>query len=117
MVLIDFYERFPNEQACWDHFLSLKWPDGFICPSCSSTKGCFKPSRKLFECYECKHQSSLSSGTIFSLRNVLFVIPLGILLSFIIFYFIYRVNDKNFDAQRYLVIYSIYNKLNNLINK
>ena len=52
----------------------------------------------------------LSSGTIFSLRNVLFVIPLGILLSFIIFYFIYRVNDKNFDAQRYLVIYSIYNK-------
>ena len=65
MVLIDFYERFPNEQACWAHFLSLKWPDGFICPSCLSVKGCFKPSRKVFECYDCNHQSSLSSGTIF----------------------------------------------------
>jgi len=65
MVLIDFYERFPNEQACWDYLLSLKWPDGFICPSCQATKGCFKPTRKIFECYQCQHQASLTSGTIF----------------------------------------------------
>jgi len=65
MVLIDFYDRFPDEQACWDCFLSLKWPKGFICPSCLATKGCFKPSRKIFECYACKHQASLTSGTIF----------------------------------------------------
>ena len=65
MVLIDFYERFPDEQACWNHFLLLKWPNSFICPSCSSTKGCFKPSRQLFECYSCKHQASLTANTIF----------------------------------------------------
>ncbi len=22
MVLIDFYERFPDEQACWNHFFT-----------------------------------------------------------------------------------------------
>ena len=65
MVLIDFYERFPDEQACWDYFLALKWPDGFVCPSCQEEKGCFKPSRKVFECYNCKHQTSLTAGTIF----------------------------------------------------
>ncbi len=65
MVLIDFYERFPDEQACWDYFLALRWPDGFICPSCQEEKGCFKPSRKVFECYSCKHQASLTAGTVF----------------------------------------------------
>jgi hypothetical protein len=29
MVLIDFYERFPDEQACWNHFLSLKMAKWF----------------------------------------------------------------------------------------
>lgn len=70
MVLIDFYERFPNEQACWDYFLSLKWPNGFVCPSCLATRGCFKPSRKIFECYDCKHHASLTSGTIFHKTRV-----------------------------------------------
>jgi len=70
MVLIDFYERFPNEQACWDYFLSLRWPEGFICPACQGTKGCFKPSRKLFECYNCKHQTSLIAGTVFEKTRI-----------------------------------------------
>lgn len=65
IVLIDFYELFPNEEACWSHFLSLRWPDGFICPSCQATEGCFKPSRKIFECYGCKHQTSITAGTMF----------------------------------------------------
>jgi transposase-like protein len=65
MVLIDFYELFPNEEACWAHFLSLRWPDGFICPACQATQGCFKPSRKIFECYNCKRQSSITAGTMF----------------------------------------------------
>ena len=59
MVLINLYDRFPDEQACWNYFLSLKWPNGFICPACSSTRGCFKPSRQLFECYSCRHQANL----------------------------------------------------------
>jgi len=65
MVLIDFYELFPNEEACWSHFLALRWPNGFICPSCQATEGCFKPSRKIFECYKCKHQTSITAGTMF----------------------------------------------------
>lgn len=65
MVLMDFYERFPDEASCWTHFLYLTWPNGFTCPSCQRAKGCFKPSRKVFECYYCKHQASLTSGTIF----------------------------------------------------
>ena len=70
MVLIDFYERFPDEQACWNYFLSLRWPDGFVCPSCQEEKGCFKPSRKIFECYSCEHQASLTAGTVFHKTRV-----------------------------------------------
>ena len=72
MVLMDFYERFPDEATCWKHFLFLKWSEGFICPACKKTHGCFyKPSRKVFECYNCKHQASLTSGTIFHKTRIL----------------------------------------------
>lgn len=65
MALIDFYDRFPDESTCWKHMISLKWPNGFTCPSCQGTTGYFIASRKTFECHDCKHQASLTAGTIF----------------------------------------------------
>jgi transposase-like protein len=44
----------------------LKWPDGFECPRCGCGRCYIIQSRRLplFECTECRFQTSLTSGTI-----------------------------------------------------
>ena len=34
--LLEFQQRFPDERACADYLIETRWPDGFVCPSCSS---------------------------------------------------------------------------------
>ena len=29
---------FPDDQACLNYLARLRWPDGFVCPSCTSTR-------------------------------------------------------------------------------
>lgn len=70
LSLLDLQKKFPNEKSCWNYFVKLRWPDGFICPSCQHTKGCFKAPRKVFECYGCKRQVSVTAGTIFHKSRV-----------------------------------------------
>jgi transposase-like protein len=44
----------------------LKWPDGFECPNCGYGRCYVIQSRRhpLFECADCRHQTSLTVGTI-----------------------------------------------------
>jgi hypothetical protein len=70
MSLLDFQTRFPDEAACWEYLSKMRWQEGFCCPKCQSKKNCFKPKRKVFECYGCKHQSSVTAGTIFHKSRV-----------------------------------------------
>ena len=32
--LIDFMDRFSNEEKCKNYLLEMKWKDGFICDKC-----------------------------------------------------------------------------------
>lgn len=61
-----FEERFPDEQACWTHLRTERWgPDGFECPRCKETEHWgWISTRRLFECYECGYQASVTSGTV-----------------------------------------------------
>jgi hypothetical protein len=43
----------------------MKWPDGFICPKCSSDKRIQLRCRELYKCNDCHKQTSLTSGTLF----------------------------------------------------
>ena len=61
---IDFDRRFSNEQACCDYLFQLRWPQGFVCPSCGHMQY-WKSSRDLYLCRECQKQVSVTSGTIF----------------------------------------------------
>lgn len=70
MTLLEFQDRFSNEKKCLDYLIASRWPHGFECPSCSHKKGCFKPSRKVFECYKCKRTISPTSGTVFHRSRV-----------------------------------------------
>lgn len=62
----EFDKWFGSENACLDYIAKLRWPKGFICPSCGINTD--KPSlmeRGLFLCRECKRQTSITAGTLF----------------------------------------------------
>lgn len=68
--LLGFQSRFPGEQSCWNYLVKTRWVDGFQCPDCGSRRNCYRPQRKVFECYECKKQTSATAGTIFHRSRV-----------------------------------------------
>jgi transposase-like protein len=55
-----------NEEACADYLFSLKWPNGYSCPSCSFRHAYRISTRRLplYECSRCGHQASLIAGTV-----------------------------------------------------
>lgn len=65
MTLTKFHNYFKDEESCWKHLFDLRWSEGFICPKCGNNRYYFISTRKLCECSSCKHQVSLTAGTIF----------------------------------------------------
>jgi len=65
LSLLEFQNRFPDEQVCWDYVIQMRWPQGCRCPKHPKAKVHFKPSTQLFECSTCGWQTSATSGTIF----------------------------------------------------
>ena len=65
MSLVEFQRRFVSDEACMEHLLSLRWPDGYTCPRCGHRRCCFHSTRLLFQCSACKYQVSVTAGTIF----------------------------------------------------
>lgn len=55
-----------SEKACEEYLFRLKWPNGFVCPYCGHGQAYTIHTRKqpLYECVCCKHQTSLTAGTI-----------------------------------------------------
>lgn len=55
-----------TEEGCTAYLLTLKWPNGFVCPKCRHCKAYTIATRRLplFECVACGFQASLTSGTI-----------------------------------------------------
>ena len=37
--LLAFQRLFPDDDACAAWLIDMRWPDGFVCPSCSHDKG------------------------------------------------------------------------------
>ena len=63
-TLLDLERRFVDEEACRQYLFALRWPEGFICPSCGG-KAAWPTSRKLWLCSGCRQQVSVTAGTIF----------------------------------------------------
>src|SRR5687768_5166033 len=60
-----FRARYGMEEQCRAELFSWRWPDGFICPVCQDTVYVEIKSRKVYQCSQCRHQTSLIAGTIF----------------------------------------------------
>lgn len=75
LSILDFKKQFPDEQACFQYLLKKRWPNGFICPKCSHDQAYFIKTRKLMQCKKCRHQTSVTAGTIFhKLRQPLWLL-------------------------------------------
>lgn len=97
-TLIEFAERFLDEKACREYLMSLKWPEGFVCPNlvpdpedpepdpkkkrrvkCGCKGFWIHEKKDLWICSKCERQTSLRVGTVFehskkSLRDWFFAI-------------------------------------------
>jgi transposase-like protein len=62
--LREFQTQFAAEDACQNYLARCRWPDGFICPRCGHRKAYVIGSPQLWQCAGCRHQTSVTAGTI-----------------------------------------------------
>lgn len=63
-TVMELEERFSTEEACRDYLIRLRWPNGFVCPRCQAP-GNWTATRGRLICRTCRHQASVTAGTIF----------------------------------------------------
>ena len=67
LSLIEFNELYLSEDACSQKVQEMRWPKGFKCDKCQHPHNwTFRRGNKdIFQCKSCKHQCSLTAGTLF----------------------------------------------------
>lgn len=64
--LLLFQQNYADESSCIALVYRLKWPSGYRCPRCDHSAAYTITTRRLplYECRNCKHQASLTAGTV-----------------------------------------------------
>jgi transposase-like protein len=68
--LLEFQNQFDSEDKCVEYLFRVRWPEGFRCPRCQHDRYYTIARRGLYECQACRHQVSVSAGTIFHRTKV-----------------------------------------------
>ena len=55
---------FPDDKTCLEYLAGLRWPDGFVCPSCAGRQF-WRTGTGLWMCQACERRTSVTAGTIF----------------------------------------------------
>jgi transposase-like protein len=63
-TLHEFQSKFDDEEACQQYLATCRWPEGFVCPGCGNRRAYELVKVRQWQCTSCRHQSSLTSGTI-----------------------------------------------------
>ena len=68
MSMPEFLRCFGTEEQCAQAVKAARWPHGFACPRCGCAQHCMvrHEGRLLHQCSGCRHQTSLTAGTIFA---------------------------------------------------
>ena len=63
-----FDALYGTEEQCHARLVSLRWPNGFECPVCRGQSHCIvkRGGRQLFQCNDCRKQTSVKAGTVFA---------------------------------------------------
>ncbi|HYT46055.1 MAG TPA: IS1595 family transposase [Methylomirabilota bacterium] len=64
LTVIEFQDMFPTDEACHEYLRLVRWPNGFVCPSCGATEY-WKMQQNILRCKHCKKKISVTAGTIF----------------------------------------------------
>lgn len=62
--LAELLAWFPDDAACGDYLEWLRWPAGFVCPRCGTTRG-WRIGDGRWSCGGCARKVSVTAGTIF----------------------------------------------------
>jgi len=60
-----FLDWFADESSCREYLMGLRWPQGFVCPRCGGLGEPAQLSRDRLMCRACRHQCSVTAGTVF----------------------------------------------------
>lgn len=69
MTATAFHSHYSTEQRCLEALEKLRWPKGFRCPNCEHDDG-YKLQNGLIQCAVCRHQTSVTAGTMFHKTRV-----------------------------------------------
>ena len=61
---MEFQRRFATERACERYLFSWRWPEGFRCPRCGSGEATRLTTRPVYQCRDCRKQTSVTAGTV-----------------------------------------------------
>ena len=70
MNVLEFFEQFPDEQSCLDHFKQNREYQGVVCKKCSCTKHYWLKAKSQWQCSSCKFRTTLRSGTMMENSNL-----------------------------------------------
>jgi transposase-like protein len=67
LSLAQFMRDYGTEAKCYRALYRSRWPDGFRCPSCGGARRSRfrREGRVYYQCRRCRHQTTLTSGTLF----------------------------------------------------
>lgn len=62
-TLLELERRFRDESACRAYLAAVRWPEGFVCPSCQGGRS-IAVRRGRFRCAACGRELTVAAGTI-----------------------------------------------------
>lgn len=65
----EFMDQFSSEEACRQYLTEVRWAEGFNCPKCSHDDA-WKLGRGILKCKKCRHDTSVTAGTVFQGRHL-----------------------------------------------
>jgi transposase-like protein len=68
-TVLELERRFGTEEACRQYLYALRWSEGFVCPRCQGREA-WPMQNGRWLCAECRHQASVTAGTIFQASHV-----------------------------------------------
>ena len=64
MGIVEFVEKYKDENSCREFLFKKRFPNGFVCPKCGSVSYGLIVKRNLYQCKDCRYQCSVTAGTV-----------------------------------------------------
>lgn len=64
MTILEFMEKFADEESCKEYFRDIRMKEGVMCKKCECKKHYWLASKWQFQCSQCSFRTTLKSGTV-----------------------------------------------------